>query len=445
MKIGAIGYYTQHDHKDFEIIKFSGSETLLEFDMLIININGIFEEYGYDGDYQGVAQLTKYSSKQIKEDFERRAKEIKEMLESGKNILLISPIDDYRSRYTGRQEINGTGRSSKTINIVDYIHTKEILPIKVETTKATGKAIEMVDKKMKKLFDKYQDNLVYYSFTEDDKCKNKLIKIKATSKIVAWYENIGKGIALFFPDQDFSMLEENAASRKEKEFLNDIYNFMYELNETKTSTLPEWTKSYRTDEEKNKIKDIKKNENEIIKLEKKNTKDLSQLSSLEDEKRIFTTDSTELENIVKNIFIGIGLQVIKAGGNEEDLVLTDGTNHLVLEVKGTDGSATEKHTSQTVKWRENYFIDTDIKAKGVLVVNAFKSKELDKRQETFPNQLLKSAEHQDLCLMSSIQLYNIYKEYMNGNLNKEDIVNSIINQKGIYDKYDDWSLYIKKD
>lgn len=445
MKIGAIGYHTQYDHKDFEQIDFSDEQTLLEFDMLIINIDFIFQEYEYDGDYQGVSQLTKSSSKQIKEDFERRIKEIKEVLDSGKNILFISPINDYRCRYTGNQKIDGTGKSSRVTNIVDYIYTSEILPIKFEITKATGKAVEMIDNRIKKLFDKYKDNLVYYSFAENENCKNKLIKIKTTSKIVAWYEAVGKGIVLFFPDQNFEMLEKSIASRKEKEFLNDIYNFMNELNATKTTDLPEWTKSYRTKEEKNMIKEITKNEKEIIKLEKKNAKDLSQLSILEDDKRIFTTDSAELENIVKGIFTKIGLKVIKAGGNEEDLVLTDGTNHLVFEVKGTDGSATEKHTAQTLKWLTNYFIDTGINGKGVLIVNAFKSKELNQRQDTFPKQLLKYAEHQNLCLISSIQLFNIYKEFINGNLTKEDIVNSIINQKGIYDKYDDWSLYIKKD
>ena len=51
MKIGAIGFYTNFNHNNIENIKYSSEQTILEYDMLIINVNNIYEEYEMVGNY----------------------------------------------------------------------------------------------------------------------------------------------------------------------------------------------------------------------------------------------------------------------------------------------------------------------------------------------------------------------------------------------------------
>ena len=43
MKIGAIGFYTNFNHNNIENIKYSSEQTILEYDMLIINVNNIYD------------------------------------------------------------------------------------------------------------------------------------------------------------------------------------------------------------------------------------------------------------------------------------------------------------------------------------------------------------------------------------------------------------------
>lgn len=58
MRIGAIGFYTDFNHNNIELIKYSSEQTILEYDMIIINVNNIYEEYEFSGSYQGLPTLT---------------------------------------------------------------------------------------------------------------------------------------------------------------------------------------------------------------------------------------------------------------------------------------------------------------------------------------------------------------------------------------------------
>ena len=123
MKIGAIGFCTEFNHKDIEEIKYKSSQTILEYDMIILNVNSIYEEYDFSGSYQGISSLTHYASVDIKEDISRRKKEFETYLKSGKTIIVITPYNDKRTIYTGRQDISGTGRNARITNLIDYIDT----------------------------------------------------------------------------------------------------------------------------------------------------------------------------------------------------------------------------------------------------------------------------------------------------------------------------------
>ena len=77
-------------------------------------------------------------------------------------------------------------------------------------------------------------------------------------------------------------------------------------------------------------------------------------------------------------------------------------------------------------------------------MNAFNERILEERQEYFPTQMLKYAAHQEICLLTTIQLYNI-KEYIKNNPNeKERIINEIFSTSGLYKGFEDWKLNIKK-
>ena len=45
MKFGLLGYCPEYDHKDMETIVFSSDKTILEYDVLLVDLKNIFSEY----------------------------------------------------------------------------------------------------------------------------------------------------------------------------------------------------------------------------------------------------------------------------------------------------------------------------------------------------------------------------------------------------------------
>ena len=81
--------------------------------------------------------------------------------------------------------------------------------------------------------------------------------------------------------------------------------------------------------------------------------------------------------------------------------------------------------------------------KGFLIVNAFKNKKLEDRQDAFPQQMIKYATLQEICLLTTIQIFNI-KHYLESNPNeKDDIINDLYSTNGVYEKFSEWNLNIE--
>ena len=59
-------------------------------------------------------------------------------------------------------------------------------------------------------------------------------------------------------------------------------------------------------------------------------------------------------------------------------------------------------------------------------------------------QMLKYATQQEICLLNTIQLFNI-KCYLNQNPDKKEVVlNELYTTNGTYNKFNDWKLNIEK-
>lgn len=444
MKFGLLGYYPQFKHKDMEYINFSSDKTILEYDILLLDLGNIFNRFETYGEYNGLPIISDHDSTQLKLHLKKRKAEIKEFLESGRNIIVLGGNDNCVYCYTGRKEISGTGRNAKTTHYVEDIHSLSLLPIKISPLSLSGKRISYKNKKIEDKFEKYNDYFEYHTVYENVN-DNVLMSIKGTNKVLAYYEQVGKGKIVFFPDLDFDRKKSSNESKIEKKFLNDLYNINgLLLNEE--FELPTYSKDYLLPNEEIMINDIDKSKKELNKLLDDIDNKEKALLNLQKQKVMFTGTGTQLEINSVEQFKDIGFSIIKYEPDSvgEDIIIKFNEKIAVVEVKGISRSATEKHTSQIVKWKSEYHIENDIMPKGILLVNAFNDKELECRQDYFPNQMLKYAIHQEICLLTTIQLYNIRK-YLEKNPNeKEKIINEIFKTNGLYKKFGDWNLNIRK-
>lgn len=445
MKFGLLGYYPEYDHKDMETIIFSSNRTILEYDILLIDLKNIFTEYESHSEYNGLPRITDHDSTRLKKDLDRRKNELKEFLESGKSVVVFGGTDDCVFCYSGNKTTSGTGKNTRVTYLVEDIHSISLLPIKISSINLMGRTIDFKKKKISEKLQKYVDYFEYRTVYENVNKNNILMTIKDTKKVVSYYEKIGNGLLIFLPGLCFDGADYKKESSLEKKYYNDLAKISDIFLENKFD-LPLYSKKYMLPNEEVMIDDIEKNKIKLNKLREKIEYKENALLKLQQEKVLFTGTGTSLEKNSVNQFKEIGFSIEKYDPNsvDEDIVIKYKEKIAVVEVKGVSGSATEKHTSQIVKWKSEYHIENDVLPKGILLVNAFNERILEERQEYFPAQMLKYATHQEICLLSTIQLYNM-KEYIKNNLNeKEKIINEIFSTNGLYKGFEDWQLNIKK-
>lgn len=446
MKIGFLACDTEYEHRNMNYIGFSGSNTILEYDMIIIELEWLFSTYATDGNYNGILKLTPFNSTQILEDMKKRKIELLEFLNSGKPVIVLNGNDNYRIRYTGEKTYSGTGRNTRVTNMVTDIHPTELLPTTIKPLKLEGNEVGLKCKKIEDFYKKYVDDFKYLTVYDNVEKSETLLCIKNTEKTVAFFKKIKSGILLFLPSLNFDKMTKEKGQRIEKQYFEDIYNLANTLNSEEDILLPEFSKQYFLPNEEDMINNIEAEKTKIEELKKSIEEKEKQLKSIQEEKVIFTGSGTTLEKLIVDELKQIGFQILKYDENskDEDIVIAYNDKVAVVEVKGVDGSASEKHTSQTVKWKSMYHIEHDVLPKGFLVVNAFKDRELEKRQDYFPNQMLKYATQQEICLLTTLQLFNI-KCYLKDNPDqKGEIIDELYNTVGVYNKFEKWDLNISK-
>lgn len=444
MKFGLLGYCPEYDHKDMETIVFSSDKTILEYDVLLVDLKNIFSEYKVYSEYNGLPRITDHDSLRLKKDLERRKNELKEFLESGKSVIVFDGNDDCVYCYSGNKTTSGTGRNTMVTYLVEDVHSISLLPIKVSSINLRGKSIVFKNKKIGESLKKYTDYFEYRTIYENINKENVLMTIKDTKKVVSYYQKIGNGLLIFLPDLCFNRVDYRKESNLEKKYYTDLTKISEILFDDKFE-LPMYSEKYMLPNEEIMINDIEKNKIKLSKLIEEIENKENLLLELQKEKVLFTGTGTLLEKNSVKQFEDIGFSIEKYDPNsvDEDIVIKYKEKIAVVEVKGVSGSATEKHTSQIVKWKSEYHIENDILPKGILLVNAFNERELEERQEYFPAQMLKYATHQEICLLTTIQLYNI-KEYIKNNPNeKERILDEIFTINGLYKGFEAWDLNIK--
>jgi hypothetical protein len=92
---------------------------------------------------------------------------------------------------------------------------------------------------------------------------------------------------------------------------------------------------------------------------------------------------------------------------------------------------------------EYYLENNGVKAKGILIVNAFKDTPLKDRTEVqFPDQMLPYAQAREHCLMTGLQLLGLYLDCKDDDEKKRQMIDLMFTTNGIFSEYRDWTSFI---
>ncbi len=150
-------------------------------------------------------------------------------------------------------------------------------------------------------------------------------------------------------------------------------------------------------------------------------------------KQLLYETGPPLENICKITLRKLGCDV---DDSVEDFILTKGDKEAIVEVKGREGVIERKDGAQLSQNRRNYAISkgkalTSFKA--ILLGNPRRLLlPLEERikKESFAQHLIGDAKVEDMALVTTVQLFKAYREFLEGKISSEEIIEQLFSGIG---------------
>lgn len=151
-------------------------------------------------------------------------------------------------------------------------------------------------------------------------------------------------------------------------------------------------------------------------------------------KSILFTSGKFLETGISIAFEHLGINFLVPEGSLTDLIIREQEKYIAIEVKGVTGSASLKNSRQLEDWvnRTADQYDLDEEVKGLLIINAYNHLPVAERTGiTFPPNVIEFSKKRNHCLMTTISLFNMIRDFDAKLLTKDKIIKLLINTDGV--------------
>ncbi len=443
--------YSNLEYKNFDEFSIKDKVSLFDYDAVIVSTENIAFNYdaSYPSMYAGLKALSLDASVGIKSDFERLNKQLIDILKLGKRVYVLLGENPDCYIDTGEKQYSGTGKNRHTKNVVDKFNTMKFFPTNLSFEALIGEEMQLIDNvKYRDLLSCIIKHSQYYFYFESESDElSPLMKIKGTNKVVSAIIPYEKGELILLPHpllSDF-YCDETEWEKSANEILDAIFeNEKNYYTNLELLTLPSWSNECLLPQEKKLNSELNRLEEELNALGNEVAKQKELIKEVEKFKLLFTSDGNALEEIVCEVLSKMGFTLLEKERGRTDIIALYNSKPIVFEVKGLKKSAAEKNSAQLEKWASNYLLDNEVQAKPILLINTWKEKKLsDRVSEDFPNQMLEYAKSRNQCLLTTLQLLCIYLEIKKTPPKAKEIILEVINTKGVYDKFRNYTDYIE--
>lgn len=288
--------------------------------------------------------------------------------------------------------------------------------LKLEITLTAGTNIELLSNK--KVFKDYfneKEKIEYYKiirpYREDS--FNKIAVNKVTGDSVAGFSEIGKGTLIIIPEKE----------GQDKLILENLIGIGKEFYKTRYSkehiSQPIWVNEYKSKHEK----DVDKN---LEEHRKKRTK-------LDSIKTLLYAGGDSLVDGIINVFEDFGYTAENTKkAFPTDIFIKEGKKLIfAIEATGTVNkiSRTDKKITQVLDYIQTHSRDEKV----ILMANTHKDKEIKERpKENFTPTAVNFLEKNEVCMITTVELYNLWIKFIEGKISKEKITESLLNSNGLF-------------
>lgn len=197
--------------------------------------------------------------------------------------------------------------------------------------------------------------------------------------------------------------------KKAPEWIAYVTNYLsslFELNARLTSSddadyqLPKWIDTITILDEFDRINNRNATAQQIKRLQECLTEQDNAVHAVQTYKRLLTDTGKTLEKIVIKVLSELGFTILETETNRSDVTAKYGDINIVIEIKGVNKSASEKHSAQLEKWAATFFETNGHTPKPILIVNAYRNIPLQERIDpVFVPQMIEYAESRKHALI----------------------------------------------
>jgi len=296
-----------------------------------------------------------------------------------------------------------------------------------------GDSLKLKDKHWAYSFmKKYQKNFTWRAHADlsiashNEEQAQRYIATNITDNPIAFESPMGNGRTVFLPFYTFG--NDTEESLFLRDLLNSIQN-RYKVR--KDEVIPSWVSKpdYRLPLEE-----------EIERRAKSIEQEKASLSQI---RSILWLDGLELVNSVAHTLRQLDVRCeVKEIEGRHDVEIFEPELHATVEVKGLSGYANYQDIRQLLDWHVEARRQ-DEKVKGIFLLNDFREAEpelrLSKMREKvrdgkslFTKDAERIAETNNFCLLTSYQLFRVFKLKSTGSFNKLDFLKTIRDTKGLF-------------
>jgi hypothetical protein len=414
-RVFSIGY--EFDDDRVQNTEFHEPDSSLGHDLIYWAPSSLAD--GYTAEASGTSVLLNgESARSFSKDRERRTAEFHEHLRAGKPIVIAVPPP--RTLVVTEREFEETVYFDWPL-----LDPLELLgEVSPSVTAARGQAFELASDRAFSKFWEWAEEISTYECYFTDPPGIPLLRIAGTDKVVATAAHVGGGVILYLPriDDDFAYEDAERESLSEassvenaahKDFLNLLWIACHQFMDRpggRETSLPKWTDQILIPGEKEAIEKRNRAENRMRTAQQTMQEQDERLARLRERKILISGTGPSLELAVDEAFRALGFEVEPGLPGRTDRILRRKRRTAVVEIKGKSKSASEKDAAQLEKWKSDFHATHGSIPKGILVVNAWKGKPLEEREEleAFPNQMLAYAgEQRGQCLLTGTQLLGL--------------------------------------
>lgn len=123
---------------------------------------------------------------------------------------------------------------------------------------------------------------------------------------------------------------------------------------------------------------------------------------------------------------------MKEEEGRQDIEICEDDFNLVIEVASSEEHWIDIYkTRQLLDWCRKFEKERNEKPKGILVANPYCNLSPTDRDEPFTPKALEQGADEGFCLMTTVQLYNIFCKFLKGEMDKDKIKELFLNTKGL--------------